>query len=354
MKTYQINIEHATFKITHDRLVKTLPHGINQLKNEYKDEVEWNSLTSYPIDSSKLKNMIAGYSEQLTPYAEEDMVEWFSYTSGRMFKTDYPDLFYFAEKPYEANKSSVAAIGEGIAGYVMTNIFGYDTLARPIGDSPDILMEKDGKIAFVEAKASISHKGKKSLENIIKDAAIGVLELIAKAQYSSPEYVGFIIGTEIHDSSFDVSVLELTYNVSSSSSAIHYLKSSSQSVKTSPKSPYDYKGLKDFSQANRILADIIHKRTESLEEIDKSYDFINELLLIDIYKNAIMQYVSFHLLEDMQSEKHITADEIVFRVKRKVIESFANYPYISDNLKNHDSEIIKKVERMLKYLKKSC
>jgi hypothetical protein len=355
-KTYNINISHATFEITHDRLVKTLPHGINQLKEEYNDEVELKPLTNSSIDSVKLKEMIEGYSEQLTPYAEEDLIEWFSYTSGRMFKTNYPDLFYFSDKPYEANKSSVAAIGEGIAGYLMTNIFGYGTLARPIGNIPDILMEKDGKIAFVEAKASISYKGKKGLETIIKNTAIELLELIAKAQYNSPKYVGFVIGTTIKDGYFDVSIVELVYkpNVSSLRSMLS-LRGPLNSINAIETYPYNYKGFKEFKRANYMLADKINERTQSLEGMDKNYDYINELLIEEIYKNMIMEDILIYLFEETNPNNltNIGADYIIHKAKKNILELFGDSDYIQKNLSNHDAEIKKKVERIF-YLREYC
>jgi hypothetical protein len=352
VSTYQINITHGIFGINRDRLIKTLPHGINQLKKEYDEEVIWKDMPSRSIDSTELKKMIEGYSEQLTPYAEEDMTEWFSYASGRMFDTDYPDLFYFADKQYEANKSSVAAIGEGIAGYVMTTVFDYDTLARPIGFCPDILMEnKDGKIAFVEAKASISSKGMKGLGNIIKDTAIEVLGLIATAQYTSPKYVGFVIGTKISNRQFDVSVLELTYDLSHLSVVSHF--------KLKDKSPYKYKASKQFQRANKILVDKICERDKYLKEKEIKYDFINEILVEEIYKNKAMEYFmndnpleNEHRLENPQYEISYNAGDIMHQIKNDIVESFGYSDYIRNNLDNQDAKIEKKIKRIIEIPKK--
>jgi hypothetical protein len=93
-KIYNVNINHGVFKITQDRLIKTLPQGIDRLKKEYDNTVHLKHLTTYKIDSTILRKMIDSYSEQLSPYAEEEITEWLSYTSGRMFTSNYSDLFY--------------------------------------------------------------------------------------------------------------------------------------------------------------------------------------------------------------------------------------------------------------------
>ena len=91
----------------------------------------------------------------------------------------------------------------------MQKKFGYLPLARPLNFMPDIIMGKNGKIALVEAKASMQTSRSKILTTI-RNTTIDLLGLIAKAQYHSSEYIGFVVGTEIENiNKFTTYVLEM-------------------------------------------------------------------------------------------------------------------------------------------------
>jgi hypothetical protein len=139
---YDININHAVFPITYETLVKTTPQGVNLLKDEYDRKIRWDFIKKVVLNSKELDASINKFSEQLIFYAENELINWFSYTKGRIISTKFPDLYYLIDKNYEINISAVAAIGEGIAGHILEEVFGYNTLARPLKYMPDIIMEK--------------------------------------------------------------------------------------------------------------------------------------------------------------------------------------------------------------------
>ncbi|MBD1999235.1 hypothetical protein H6G00_21905 [Leptolyngbya sp. FACHB-541] len=91
--------------------------------------------------------MISKYSEQLVYRPLEEMQYWFAYSSGAFLEPGYPPLFYSRteHKVITPNKSAVAGIGEGIAGFLAQRLYQCRKLARPNHDYPDIVMEGNGK-----------------------------------------------------------------------------------------------------------------------------------------------------------------------------------------------------------------
>lgn len=154
-------------------------------------------LGSFEIHEDTLKRMIVKYSEQLVYRPLEEIQYWFAYSSGAFIEPGYPPLFYSRaeNKTVSPNKSAVAAIGEGMAGFIAQRIYGCRKLARPNHDYPDIVMEGSGKTYLVESKATLSSSAS-NIKQIVED------ELIRMAAYTSAcakldtkPVVGMLVGT---------------------------------------------------------------------------------------------------------------------------------------------------------------
>jgi hypothetical protein len=97
-----------------------------------------------------------------------------------------------------------AGIGEGMAGYLVQKLHQYTPKARPIGYTPDIIMERlhPPGIALVEAKGTTitSTSAKRSVLPELRLAAIDMIKMLAMAPYlNRAKYTGYVIGTEIVD-----------------------------------------------------------------------------------------------------------------------------------------------------------
>jgi hypothetical protein len=174
--------------LTRDRFTKSqLRQRINQaLSNEYSyDSISFHSIT--------LSVCVKRYSEQITSDPEKDLQKLFDITAGRDIDTSFSDLKYFSNKQYEYNKSIEGAIGEGLGGYLIQRE-GYDPIARPLNTIPDILMQKNHTIAFVEAKATVEG----NIHTPMRKAAIDIMELLAKSPYLlTRPFIGYVVGIEI-------------------------------------------------------------------------------------------------------------------------------------------------------------
>ena len=118
---------------------------------------QFTSATTVSIDDSVLKRMISKYSEQLIYQPLNEIRFWFEYSSGLFVEPGYPPLFYAKNrgKSLSPNKSAVAAIGEGVAGFVAQRLYRCRKLARPNHDYPDIVMDAGRRTYLVESKATI-------------------------------------------------------------------------------------------------------------------------------------------------------------------------------------------------------
>jgi hypothetical protein len=108
------------------------------------------------IHPCTLQRMVVKYSEQLVYRPLEEMQHWFGYSGGLFLQPGYPPLFYSRSenRSVSANKSAVAAIGEGVAGFIAQRLYRCRKLARPTHDYPDLVLEGQGKTYLVEAKAT--------------------------------------------------------------------------------------------------------------------------------------------------------------------------------------------------------
>jgi hypothetical protein len=171
--------------------------GIDELKQELSG-VPYTWFNSISFTSVTLRSRIERFSEQYVANAEAELAAYVKFRNGRALEVMYPDLLYFSEGPdYLFNKSVAAAIGEGMAGFLVQRLFGFIPQARPLGLSPDIIMQRNDEIAFVEAKATLA-TSRSSLPKIVNDAAVDLMHFLTTAPYlKEAEYSGFVVGTEI-------------------------------------------------------------------------------------------------------------------------------------------------------------
>lgn len=113
---------------------------------------------SLRLTETTMDRMIVKYSEQAVFQPLLEIRHWFTYASGAYTEQGYPPLFYARTRTYRPspNVSAVAAVGEGIAGFIAQRVFHCRKLARPNHDYPDIVMEIDGVTYLIEAKATMS------------------------------------------------------------------------------------------------------------------------------------------------------------------------------------------------------
>ena len=186
----ELGIDDYMRGLTRDRFTKSeLRQKINQaLGNEYPyGSVNFHSVT--------LLVCVKRYSEQITSDPERDLRILFDITAGRDIDTSFSDLKYFSNKQYEYNKSVEGAIGEGLGGYLIQRE-GYEPIARPLNTIPDILMQKNHTIAFVEAKATVEG----NIHTPMRNAAIDIIELLAKSPYLlTRPFTGYVVGIKIEE-----------------------------------------------------------------------------------------------------------------------------------------------------------
>jgi hypothetical protein len=199
---YQVAVRQGKFDVTGVRLGYLIHQaGKKKLEGELKPiPYPWSKTLSF--SSVTLTNRIRKFSEQFVGDAELELSRYLRHLSGRPLAVDYPDLLYFGDKSgsdYYFNKSVAAAIGEGMAGLIVQKLFGHIPKARPLGLSPDIIMEHPvtGEIALVEAKALLKKKGR-SINEEVRKAALEMMDFLARAPYlKKSKYAGYVVGTEI-------------------------------------------------------------------------------------------------------------------------------------------------------------
>jgi hypothetical protein len=212
MKQYTAEIFKATLPLSDD-LFGLLIHDValDELK-QVLNRLTYSPATPISFTSVTLRSRIKKFSEQFVADAEAELAAYFSMKTGRALDVAYPDLLYFADgTEYMFNKSVAAAIGEGLAGFLVQRLYGFRPQARPLRLSPDIIMVRGGRVAFVEAKAALA-TGRSSITKVVNEAAVEVMRFLYTAPYlKTATYCGFIVGTEILEADrFRCRILEMT------------------------------------------------------------------------------------------------------------------------------------------------
>lgn len=154
---------------------------------------------SLTISEATLERMVVKYSEQLIFQPLAEIRYWFTYSSGAFLEPGYPPLFYSREKnrTVSPNKSAVAAIGEGVAGFIAQRVYHCTKLARPNHDYPDIVMEGQQQTYLVEAKATLQPIDE-AIENVVDAELPRLASLTSSAgQLDVRSVVGLLVGTSI-------------------------------------------------------------------------------------------------------------------------------------------------------------
>jgi hypothetical protein len=145
-----------------------------------------------------LQRMVSKYSEQLLYRPLEELHYWFTYTSGFHLYPGYTPLFYSCtdKQSIVPNKSAVAGIGEGIAGFLAQRLYGCRKLARPTHDFPDLVLESEDKTYLVEAKATT--QGLKEVKQVMEEELIRLVAYVsACGELDSRPVVGLLVGTAL-------------------------------------------------------------------------------------------------------------------------------------------------------------
>lgn len=151
------------------------------------------------VHESVVKAMVTKYSEQVVYQPLNEIRHWFAYSSGAFIEPGYPPLFYSRGKGKKVspNKSAVAGIGEGVAGFIAQRLYRCRKLARPNHDYPDIVMVGSGKTILVEAKSTISQGGSNLKATLEQEITRIVTYLNACSGLDKRPVEGLLIGTEI-------------------------------------------------------------------------------------------------------------------------------------------------------------
>ncbi len=154
---------------------------------------------SLSISEPTLERMVVKYSEQLVFQPLQEIRYWFTYSSGAFLEPGYPPLYYSRDRSQTVspNKSAVAAVGEGIAGFIAQRLYRCSKLARPNHDYPDIVMEGQNTTYLVEAKATFRSEDE-HIETVIDEELPRLAALTAAARLLDFRPVrGLLIGTAV-------------------------------------------------------------------------------------------------------------------------------------------------------------
>jgi len=159
----------------------------------------YSAFQTISVHESVIKAMITKYSEQVVYQPLHEIRHWFAYASGAFIEPGYPPLFYSRGKGKKVspNKSAVAGIGEGVAGFVAQRLYKCRKLARPNHDYPDIVMVGGGKTFLVEAKSTISQGGTAIMATLEQEITRVVTYLNACSGLDKRPVEGLLVGTEI-------------------------------------------------------------------------------------------------------------------------------------------------------------
>ena len=203
--TIDVNIKRVTLSdALKDRIGLSHSRGIliKNVQFEIQDLLE--DVATYQIsrDSIEIRTQATQFSEQMVfdPLAQID--HYFTYKSGMNLGTGYAPLYYSVtdKNLMSANKSAVAAIGEGVAGLMAKKLYSLFHVFRPNNDYPDIVMTDSSstKTFLVEAKATVRGNITTTLNNELPKFS----SLVASSRKCLPEELdisGLLIGTEINN-----------------------------------------------------------------------------------------------------------------------------------------------------------
>lgn len=150
------------------------------------------------IHPNTLKWMVTKYSEQLVFRPLDEVRYWFSYSKGIFLTPGYPPLFYSRteNRAVSPNKTAIAAVGEGIAGFIAQRVYHCRKLARPSHDYPDLVMVGKGKTFLVEAKATTDSPSQ--IQRILDDEFLRLAAYVSACkELDSRPIVGLLIGTAL-------------------------------------------------------------------------------------------------------------------------------------------------------------
>lgn len=161
------------------------------------------------ISETTLDYMMVKYSEQAVFNPRREIQHWFAYSSGAHLDPGYLPLFYYREKRNRPspNKSAIAAIGEGIAGFLAQRLYRCTKLARPNHDYPDIVMDANETTYLIESKATLEGKP----ENALNSNLLHFVSHTATAELLDVRPLkGLLISTKIEtDTAYRIEFLEV-------------------------------------------------------------------------------------------------------------------------------------------------
>ncbi len=188
------------------------------LDRRIRERILGNSLTrsaniqNATISMGVLKYYARKCMEELVVFPEIDFLAYIN-SLPLALPTFFTPLIYFGgQRKYIVSLSSIAAIGEGIAGFLAENVFDIILLCRPIGRSPDLLgINRSGVYYFIEAKATTT---KSNIRDLLKNAVETIVEIIKSeisAGYASHgKIAGLAVVTYLESiTNFESYVIEL-------------------------------------------------------------------------------------------------------------------------------------------------
>lgn len=196
-----LNIERRVITLSSQaQNLATGVYGREALRPEFLRSISiappYSPIPSINIHESILKRMTVKYSEQLVFQPIKEIQYWFTYSSGAFICPGYPPLFYSRDKnkTVSPNKSAIAGIGEGIAGFLSQRLYNCRKLARPNHDFPDIVMEANGRTYLVESKATLASDVSQEIEEELPRMAAFASSC---AKLDIRPVIGLLIGTAI-------------------------------------------------------------------------------------------------------------------------------------------------------------
>lgn len=223
-QNYNIKVYKSQFNVTNKDLGKVAFKkgwgGIVELRERLKPC----STKKSGYEETKTISLAPGIIEEMTKLYGEEFVEkpienlqyYFDLREGkkdakRGIPVEYPDLYYQAKKDKLEYTFAhlLGSVGEGIAGHLMRDLYGYEIIARPLGIRPDLIMSKgEGTLGLAEVTSSATFTG---LSNEMERKAIDMIDLVAHFRYLSDKKLEpYIVGmafTDRHD--FEAFILEL-------------------------------------------------------------------------------------------------------------------------------------------------
>ena len=201
-----LNIKTKLISLTeHEQGLAAAAQSRSAMEPEFRAAIQRRSTeseTSLSLAEATLGQMIVKYSEQVVFQPLREIRHWFTYASGAFLEPGYPPLFYNDSNAARcANKSAVAAVGEGIAGFLAQRLYRCRKLARPNHDYPDIVME--GQVQnqtttfLIESKATLQENAS-SIEATVEKELPRLASLTASLKKLDVRPIrGMLIGTAI-------------------------------------------------------------------------------------------------------------------------------------------------------------